>query len=275
MLSRLVRASALAIFLLSTNLLSGAASLRAAEPLDWHDDYFTAYSQAEQEGKLLFIFFRDEKQPLVADSYQHTVLTDEILTEPLAKVVRVVVPTDIRIPETNELLLEHPAFAHQAQRQGIAILDLTDPQSNLYGTVISAHPFKSGRHLTARSTKIVLELPRGTITQRSIIYAARVHPRRPAGAQGRATVKLLTFAKDHSHTMARSSSMYHSNYGGMEIVANIGPQGTIIDTAKSLINMWYHSPAHWNILSGKHGGFGLDMQRSRNGHWYATGVFGR
>lgn len=271
MIPGFTRTSIIVVAIVVSSLSSGAV---AGEPLTWHDDYFTAYREAEREQKQLLIFFRDNQQTLVADSYQRTVLTDEILAKPLANVVRVVVPLDVTIPQTGEQLLDHPAFVHQKKRQGIAVLDLVDSKSKLYGTVVSAHPFNSGRHLTAQSTKIVIELPRGTITQRSLIYAAQVHPSRPAGARGLATVRLLSFSKDHSNTMARSGSMYHSNYAGMEIVANIGPGATIVETAKSLISMWAGSPPHWGILSGKHRHFGLDMKRSSSGHWYATGVFG-
>ncbi len=246
----------------------------AAEPLVWHDDYFTAYRDAERQQKQLFIFFRDERDSAAADSYELTVLTDDSLQESLRKMVLAVIPVDVSIPESDERLLDYDAFQHQQHRQGIAVVDLVESGSDLHGKVVSAHPFTRGRHLTAASTKIVLDLPRGTITQRSLIYAARINPYRPAGAQGEAAPELLDFAQRHCGTMCSWNSMHHSSYGGMEIVANNGAGATIVDTAKSFIRMWQGSPAHWGILSGGHAKFGLDMKRSPSGHWYATGVFG-
>ena len=255
-------------------LIAAGGAARADEPLVWHEDYFTAYKQAEREGKQLFIFFRDEQQAHTADSYELTVLTDKILQEPLRKFVLAVIPIDYTLPETGEKLLDFEAFQYQQHRQGIAVVDLVDSSSPLHGKVVSSHPFSHGRHLTAHSTKIVLELPRGTITQRSLIYAARINPYKPAGAQGKATFELLKFSASHSDAMANWNSMYHSSFGGPEIVANIGPGATIVDTAKSIINMWQGSPPHWGILTRAHRRFGLDMKRSASGHWYATGVFG-
>ena len=245
----------------------------AEQPLVWHDDYFTAYREAEQQHKQLFIFFRDEQDSEAADSYELTVLTDETLQKPLREMVLAVIPVDYSIHETQERLMDYEAFQHQQNRQGIAIVDLVESGSPLHSKVVSAHPFTRGRHLTAPSTKTVLELPRGTITQRSLIYAARINPYKPAGAQGEATPDLLNFSHKHCGTMCSWNSMHHSSFGGMEIVANNGESATIVDTAKSFIRMWQGSPPHWSILTGRHAKFGMDMKRAPSGHWYATGVF--
>ncbi len=263
----------------ATALLAGFCAVecsraaQAAEPLTWHEDYFTAYKEAEREHKQLFIFFRDEQQGHVADSYEFNELTDEALEPGLRKMVLAVLPLDATIQNTQEQLLDHEAFVHQQHRQGIAVVDLVDSGSSLHGKVVSAHPFTEGRHMTSESTKLVLELPRGTITQRSLIYAARLNPYQPAGVKGKATNKLLDFAAGHCGTMCSWSSMHHSSYGGAEIVANLGSGKTIVDTAKAAIAMWQGSPPHWGILTRQYRNFGLDMKRSASGHWYATGVF--
>ncbi len=255
--------------------VESTSSVTAAEALALNKkrDYYSAYRDAERQNKQLLIFFRDDSQKNVANSYESNELTDEKLRPALEDFVLAVLPLDTTVNGGDDRLLEHKAFRHLQNRQGIVVVDLVDPDSDLHGKVVSAHPFTEGRHMTAESTKIVLELPRGTITQRSMIYAARLNPYQPAGVKGKATTELLDFAQGHCHTMANWGSMHHSSFGGPEIVANNGGSATIVETAKSMIRMWQGSPPHWGILTGSHRSFALDMKRSSSGHWYATGVF--
>ena len=139
--------------------------------LDWHTDYSAAYRQARDERKMLLLFFRDDANPRIADFYEHDVLAADELREALEKVVRVVLPVDALHPFSDPekpatKILGHSSFAYMYGQQGIAMIDLTDPDSELHGHVVSTHAFTSGRHYTARSTKIVLELPRGTVNSR-------------------------------------------------------------------------------------------------------------
>ncbi|HTI50279.1 MAG TPA: hypothetical protein VL475_04985, partial [Planctomycetaceae bacterium] len=62
--------------------------------LDWHTSYTAAFKQARTEQKMLFLFFRDEQNPRIADIYEQEVLNHADLAEPLADVVRVVLPLD-------------------------------------------------------------------------------------------------------------------------------------------------------------------------------------
>ena len=115
--------------------------------LEWHTDYDAAYRQARDEQKMLFIFFRNEANPRIAGFYERDVLTKSELREPLSKVVRVVLPLDavrpFRPPELPDLkMLDHSSFKYMYHRQGIVMIDLTDPDSELYGMVVSRIPLR-------------------------------------------------------------------------------------------------------------------------------------
>lgn len=264
---------------------------RTIGELEWHTDYSAAYRQARDEQKMLFLFFRDEAAPRLADIYEDEVLTHADLVDGLSNVVRVVVPLDakrpFRLPEKPGLtLLSHESFDHMYGRQGIAMIDLTDPDSELYGLVVSAHPFTPGKHYTVRGTKIVLGLPKGTVTQRALIYAVRLHPAAPISTvEGECHDYLCKQARQGSKLMAQYGSVGHHDWGTRygEVAAATGRSAsevaamsgnpTLIDAATELVNQWYWSPSHWSIMSAPSRIFGYDMVRGSYGGWYGTGIF--
>jgi hypothetical protein len=146
--------------------------------LFWHTNYSAAYREAREARNTLFVFFRDDLHPRIADLYEHDILAHADAHDTLSKVVRVVVPLDTLCPTCNEdetalRMLAHQSFKYMYGRQGIAVIDLTNPESELFGQVISAHPFTPGRYYTVHGTKTVLGLPLGTVTQRALIYDRR------------------------------------------------------------------------------------------------------
>ncbi|MGQ0635832.1 MAG: hypothetical protein ACT4QC_14570 [Planctomycetaceae bacterium] len=268
-----------------------AHATRRIGELDWHIDYSTAYRQAKSQRKMMILFFRDEGSPRLADVYENEVLTHSDLCEPLANVVRVVVPLDaqrpFRLPEEPGLtLLSHESFQYMYGRQGIAMIDLSDPDSELYGHVVSAHPFTPGRHYTVRGTQIVLGLPPATVTQRALIYAVRLHPAAPISTtEGKCHGYLCRQARQGSKLMAVYGSVGHHDWGTRyaEVAANTGKSASevaamsgnpsLIDAAVELVNQWYYSPSHWSIMSMPASIFGYDMVKGAYGGWYGTGVF--
>src|SRR5579872_432363 len=112
------------------------AARRTIGELDWHTSYSAAYRQARDEGKMLFLFFRDDNNPHVADVYEREVLAGDELSEPLSNMVRAVLPLDcrrpFRVPDQLDLtLLSHSSFKFMYGRQGIAMIDLSDAASEL------------------------------------------------------------------------------------------------------------------------------------------------
>jgi hypothetical protein len=259
--------------------------------LDWHIDYSEAYRQARDERKMLVLFFRDEAAPRIADVYERDVLASDELKELLAKFVRVVLPLDVRHPvcdaeSPGTKMLEHSSFQYMYGRQGIAIIDLTEPKSELDGRVVSAHPFSNGRLYTTRGTKIILGLPRGTVTQRALIYAVRLHPYAPISTTaGQCHGYLCKQAHQSSHLMMTYGSVGHHDWGtryteiaattgksAMEVAAMSGNR-SLIDAAIEVVDQWYGSPAHWQIMSSPASIFGYDLVHDSAGNWWGTGLF--
>lgn len=273
------------------NLDSSDAPKIKIGDLEWHTNYTAAYKQARDERKMLFLFFRDEQKPQLGDIYLNDVLTNADLYEPLSDVVRVVLSVEterpLRIPEEPGLtLLSHSAFKFMYGRQGIAVIDLTDPESDLYGHVVSAHPFSPGKHYTTRGTKLVLGLPTGTVTQRALIYAVRLHPAAPVSTtDGKCHGFLCEQARQSSKLMATYEAVGHHDWGfrsgeiavktgkSAQEVAAVSGNRSLIDAAIEVVDMWYGSPAHWSIMSSPATIFGYDLVRAPSGNWYGTGIF--
>lgn len=275
----------------SSLLDSFPANRRLIGELDWHTDYTSAYRQAQTEGKMLLVLFRDEEHSRIADIYEKDVLASPELRESLSGVVRVAIPLTaprpFRIPELPGLpLISHSSFKFMYGRQGIAVLDLVSRDSEHYGQVVSAHPFSAGRHYTTRSTKIVLGLPQGTVTQRALIYAVRLHPAAPISTtDGKCHGYLCKKARESSHLMAMYGSVGHHDWGtrsgdiafntgrsAQEVAAMSGNQ-SLIEAAQEVVNQWYGSPTHWGIMSAPAAIFGYDLVRDSAGNWWGTGLF--
>jgi hypothetical protein len=78
-------------------------------------------------------------------------------------------------------LLEHAAFREMQGRPGIAMIDMTDPGSEHFRQVVSVYPFRDGRVASRRELVALLDLPNGSLTQRTLIFAVRTHPEGPVG----------------------------------------------------------------------------------------------
>lgn len=268
--------------------------------LAWHTDYASAYREAKEQKKMLFIFFRDEKQARAADSYESKVLAADALKGQLETCARVVLPLDAPLPPQSEppaddsskrtapvRLVDHRAFQFQVRQQGIVMIDLIDPKIHFYGQVVSAHPFTRGRHYTVGSTGTVLGLPHGTITQRTMLYVIRMHPERPqsCNTNRRCSSYLLSQAANHSRYMANVRQAGHQGWDsrfqqisgtlggrGVSEVAVSGDGPTLVAAAEDCLRLWRSSSSHWSAVSGNAWQYGYDMQRASDGTWYATGL---
>jgi len=260
--------------------------------LDWHTDYVAAYAEARTERKPLLIFFRDEKQQSVADDYEKRVLASDDLWVSLSRFVRAVLPLDTPSPDVDAAgkplrLVDHKAFEQLRQRHGIVVIDLEEPGSGPYGLITSAHPFSAGRHYSLFSTKVVLNLPRGTLTQRALLYALRIHPDSPRNLNSGMNEYLAEQAGRQSATMASLEQVGHHNWGSrfqaissavgrpVNEVAASGNGETIVDAAVSCVAAWRSSPGHWSLITNNPISYGYDLVRGRSGQWYATGILAK
>ena len=150
--------------------------------LDWYEDYRDAHRQASDEGRMLLIYFYDRQWTPMRTWFEQQVLTDGGIKDKLAEYVLLRLPVDasISLEGRPTPLLRHASFSEMQGRSGIAIIDLAHRKETYYKYVVSTFPFTRGRYYRGPVISAILSLPPGTLTQRTMIYAVRTHPERPA-----------------------------------------------------------------------------------------------
>lgn len=261
--------------------------------LSWHTEYSTAYRQARDEHKQLLLFFRDEKDLLTAGQLEANVLSKPELKPVLSKFVLAAIPTTTMAPLGKDAkpedkpvrVLDYNAFVHMHKQAGLAIVDLVDEKDHLFGKVVSAHPFSSNTLTNVASVKVMLELPRGTITQRVLTYVLRTHPEQPASVWGQGNAVLFEQCRVASQLMVNYGSVGHHDWGNRSAlvgshfgnspmeVASIGGGATLFEAAHSAVSVWRGSGVHWGMMITPNRFFGYDMVQAANGTWFANGLF--
>jgi hypothetical protein len=265
-----------------------ALVLTAANPV-WHTDYDGATRLAIQEKKDQLIYFGDDER-------LNRVFQDAEVREKLQRFVCLKLPMDCQYD--GKRLLDHPALSEMMGRPGLVVVSYHDDQLPFYQEVVSAHPLVGSRYSWVPSygveeAKIILDLPaEASLSQRSMIYAVRVHPERPRSVYARLHQALLNHAQRHSQRQARMQNQHHADIiaashnfqsevgqtlAASEVVAEswgsfVGGEN-VLEAAFSCIDAWRHSSGHWGAVSGYHSYFGYDIARGANGTWYATGIF--
>jgi hypothetical protein len=241
---------------------------------------------------LLFIYFHDTEMTAARRAFETESLSALVNQEKLKRYVFVKLPKDAQIKVQGQpvVLLEHGAFAEMLGRPGIAVIDLVHERSELWGHVVSTFPFTPGKYYRKEALSIILDLPPGTLTQRTMIYAVRIHPESPKSTQGQLHNVLAEEAKSHAHYQAsilvqghhswdarfhRINSKLPSGVIAQEVVAESWPNESLVEACVDCVDSWRQSPGHWGAVRSRHPLFGYDIKRGRNGIWYATGIFGR
>ena len=283
---------------LIATLLASFASLAFAaealpeirgEKLKWHDDYRTAIETARDAKQLLLIWFADEKEEQANEKFAASVLNQAEVLPALAGMTLAKVSTTAKIEEKGKeiKLLEHETLKELLGGPGLAMIDFRDAEQKYFTRVVSIYPFKRGA-ITAAKLKVLCELPAGTLTQRTLMFAVRTHPAKPASAWSPHSEYLAKEAEKHSQHQASINLQGHHNWetrfhqinaglgvgGAKEVCAESWPGQTLLDAAEECVHSWSQSSGHWAGVSGKHAYFGYDMKRGTNGVWYATGIFG-
>jgi hypothetical protein len=257
-----------------------------------HTDYKAAMKEAAEDRKMLFIYFHERRANAAQRAFETLTLADREIKEKLQRFVLLRVPRDAAIQHdgTSVTLLKHAAFAEMLGRQGVAIVDLAHERAEYYGHVVSTFPFTPGKYYRKEALTIILDLPPGTLTQRTMIYAVRIHPESPASTQGVFHTALADEAKEHAHYQAsillqghhswesrfhRINAKLPSGVLAQEVVAESWPNEGLVEACVDCVHSWRQSPGHWGAVRRRHPVFGYDIKRGRNGIWYATGIFGR
>ncbi|HUY32021.1 MAG TPA: hypothetical protein VMV69_04510 [Pirellulales bacterium] len=260
--------------------------------IEWHTDYGKAVRIAQAQQRMMFVEFQSNVNA-TQRKFDAETLSDSAIRELLRRYVAVRLPLDVEITMAGAVsrLLDHPAFADLKGQPGFAIIDYAHADTEFYGHVVTVLSFVPGKfyRFQPRHLAVVLDLPPGTLTQRTMVFAVRIHPEAPASTKGELDPMLATEAKSHSTYQARIRVQGHHHWGwrfprlsrllprglrAQEVVAESWPHEGLVDAAVDCVDSWRHSSGHWNAVRSRQPRFGYDMKRGGNGIWYATGLFG-
>ncbi len=276
-----------------SGIIASAASAPAV--LDWRESYGEGWSAAEQERRLLLLQLWTPSDRKLAEVWRREMTNTAVLRERLAG--HVLAHCDASQPATPtdpNAIGKHPAFAELHGRSGLAIIDLQSAGQSNYGRVISLVPVEGKGDATrfppAASVQVLLDLPAVSLTQRTLIYAVRLHPEGPRSTNGLSNPLLMEEAEKHSRYQASIGIQGHHAWDrrfhainarlpsgaiAQEVCAESWPGQDLFAAAIECVRSWRQSSGHWSAVSGHQTFFGYDMKRGSNGVWYATGIFGR
>ena len=262
-------------------------------PLRWTTDYYQAYQRAERTSRMLMVYFHSEAANTYRDKFESESLADPKVIDKLRDYVLVKLPIDtvVSIGGVETKLIEHEAFSDLGRQEGIAVIDMVNKDAEHFAHIVSVITLGAGRyyHFRPNHLAVLLDLPPGTLTQRTMIFAVRIHPEAPASTVGEIDEELMHGAKQHSHHQAQIQVQGHHNWGSrfqhlssrlpgglraQEVVAESWPHQSLLDAAVDCVHSWRQSSGHWGAVRSHQPRFGYDMRRGRNGIWYATGIFG-
>ena len=265
----------------------------SAPQIEWLTEYAPAMEKAEAEKKMLLVYFRGDGENAIRDRLEKRGLTEEKALEKIHEMVAVKLPLDYKIRVKGEVIraIDHASFSELHGQEGIALIDFTQPDKPYHGHVVTTLPLTRGKYYEFQPSHLsaALTLPHGTLTQRTLIFAVRIHPERPQSVLGEKDDMLLDEARSHSAHQAnigvqghhawesrfpRISRLLGFGLRASEVCAESWPHESLVDAAVDCVDCWRQSSGHWRAVSSRQVKFGYDMKRGRNGIWYATGIFG-
>ena len=293
---------------------------------DWNTDYRQAVQIAKESTKNLLIYFYAEvdspKLPNLSEErfvqsggkeirqvtylnlpsmqkplgiaaacreFEDSSLADTEVAEKLGDFVLLKLPIDAMITEDGKerSLLEEPMFAEMQNLPGLAIIDFQHTDEPYYEDVVSTIPFLRAKPIVREQMLTLLNLPAGTLTQRTLVYAIRIHPEKPLSTMGELHPAVVKEATQHSEYQAKIGVLGHQNFsvranrlvrelgidGASEVCAQSWADEGLLEGAIGCVRAWRSSPGHWKAVRAQHEFYGYDMVCGRNSTWYATGLF--
>ncbi|MEN6451788.1 MAG: hypothetical protein ABFC96_14960 [Thermoguttaceae bacterium] len=282
--------SCLVVILVVGRALASPPASGGDAPIVWRTDYARAMAEAERQNAMLLIYFCDKESELCRRFTEET-LGDGQVTARLRPYVCVKLPLTAKITVHGKpvVLLENESFAEMQGNPGIAIVDFRSPKEPQRGAVVSLFPITERLGYSPEQMVVILGLPAGTLTQRTLIYAVRTHPEKPESTGGEPLPDLVEEAESHSKYQAdirvQGHHFWDSRFrriiarlpGGLtarEVCAESWPGENLVEAAIDCVDCWRSSSGHWDAVRSRHPFFGYDMKRGDNGVWYATGIFG-
>ena len=234
----------------------------------WHTDYAKAMSIAERENKMLLIYFCDPACDGPCNRFKTETLGNPQVRSKLQDYVCVQRPLAAKVTVQGKemVLLEHEAFREMLGRPGIAIVDFRTTNATPRGAVVSTFPITESLWYTSEKMAVILTLPPGTLTQRTLIYAVRIHPDKPASTDGKPLPTLLEEAESHSQYQAQIRQQGHHFWesrfhrinarlpgGGAarEVCAESWPGQTLVNAAIECVRCWRLSAGHWSAVPAR------------------------
>jgi hypothetical protein len=182
-------------------------------------------------------------------------------------------------------LVGDPGLVEMRRGPGLFVVDYA--HGEVAGRIVSILPRTPGKYYRFSPSHIdeLASLPAGTLTQRSLIFAVRVHPESPQSTQGTCDPRLCQEAAAHSGHQASIRKQGHHNWqtrsqriaggggGASEVCAESWENQDLIDSCIDCVASWRQSSGHWNAVRSPQAAYGYDIRRGGNGIWYATGIF--
>lgn len=186
-------------------------------------------------------------------------------------------------------LVADPGLAAMRRGPGLFVVDHAHPE--YAGRIVSILPRTPGKYYRFQPAHIdaLAGLPTGSLTQRSLILAVRIHQEGPRSTEGACDPVLCAEAAAHSAHQASLRRQGHHGWdarsrriaGGMgagaasEVCAESWPDQDLLDSCVDCVASWRQSSGHWNAVRSPQAAYGYDIRRGSNGIWYATGIFRR
>jgi hypothetical protein len=286
----LMLSAGLTAMLFGTAMAEPKAAKQVESPaVHWQSNYAKATLVAERENKMLFIYFCDTCEGTPCERFKKETLDDLDVRRKLQSYVCVRLPLAATIPVQGKpvVLLEHDAFREMLGKPGVAIVDYRTTDANRRGAVVSEFPITETLWYTPEQMAVILTLPPGTLTQRTLIYAVRIHPEHPASTEGEMSSLLLEEAQEHSQYQANVRTLGHQFWESRfhrilsllpgvgaprEVCARSWGYENLVDAAIECVHSWRQSSGHWSAVRSHSRFFGYDMKRGADGIWYATGI---
>jgi hypothetical protein len=185
-------------------------------------------------------------------------------------------------PSAAATLAADPGLVEMRGGAGVFVVD--HAHDIWRGRIVSVLPKTPGKYYRFDASHLdeLASLPEGSLTQRSMILAVRLHPERPRSTEGACDPGLCTEAEAHSAHQARIRRQGHHGWdvrsqrlGGAaaEVCAQSWENQDLLDSCVDCVASWRQSSGHWRAVSGSHAAYGYDIRRGGDGIWYATGIF--
>ena len=269
--------------LVATPAAPSIARDAAAETVQRIDDYAAAKEAALQAQAMLLVSVEptsDDPADLVGRHLEMPGVQQRFATSGVPWVF-----CRIGMEAGSAGLVSDPSLVEIRRGPGVFVVDYA--HAEFAGRIVSILPRKPGKYYAFSPTHVdeLAALPAGTLTQRSLILAVRLHPEHPQSTQGSCDPQLCREAAAHSGHQASIRRQGHHDWqtrsqriaagrgGASEVCAESWENQDLLDSCVDCVASWRQSPGHWNAVRSPQAAYGYDIRRGSNGIWYATGIF--